>query len=321
MKLATLTGATRDGRLIVVSCDGTRMLAANGLSLREAIEDWAGHLPVLSALSDRLAMGEGEAFARGTALAPLPRAFQWLDASAFPSHTALMTQVMKLPVDPGLSGIPLMYQGVSDPFHAPTADVAFRSEADGIDIEGEFAVIVDAVPMGIVAADALAHVKLIVLVNDWSCRALAGREMATGFGYVQAKPPCTMAPFAVTPDELGAGWADGRVALDLDIMVRGAPFGHANGGEMMFGFGGLIAHAATTRSLSAGTIIGSGTVSNVDHARVGSSCIAEARGIETLADGAARTPFLAHGDRVHLSTRVPDGSDLFGAIDCRVVVR
>ena len=297
------------------------MLDADGVapSLRDAVENWAAVEAPLRDLYARVQDGAGDPFDAVAALAPFPRAFQWLDASAFPSHSALMTKVMKLDVDPGAAGIPLMYQGVSDPFFAATADVPFRSEADGIDIEGEFAVVTGDVAMGASADEALASVRLILLVNDWSCRALAGREMATGFGYVQAKPPCTLAPLAVTPDELGNAWADGRVALDLDIFVRDRAFGLANGAEMSYGFGGLVAHAAATRPLPAGTILGSGTVSNRDPAAVGSSCIAEVRGLEMLAAGAAATPFLSFGDRVRMSARAPDGSDLFGAIDCRVV--
>lgn len=321
MKLATLPGATRDGRLVVVSRDLTRAVEAEEVapSLRVALERWHEAKPALRALAIQVEGGAGAAFDLAQALAPLPRSFQWLDGSAFASHTALMARVMDLPRDPGAGGVPLMYQGISDPFYAATENVPFRAEADGIDVEGEFAVVVDATPMSVSADVALRHVALVLLVNDWSLRSLAGREMATGFGYVQAKPPCTIAPLAITPDELGADWVDGRVCLDLEVSVRGELLGHPNGREMMFGFGELIAHAAATRPLVAGTIIGSGTVSNMDHRSVGSSCIAERRGIEMLEEGAPRTPFLAFGDRVRLSARGRDGSDLFEAIDCAVV--
>ena len=222
--------------------------------------------------------------------------------------------------DPIYGDRPLMYQGMSDRFYGPTDDVPLPSTEQGIDFEGEFGVIVDHVPMGTNAADAMAHIKLIVQINDWSLRAIAPIEMKTGFGWVQAKPACSMAPFAVTPDELGDGWRNGRVCLDLDINWNGRRFGSANGAAMDVGFHDLVAHAALTRDLAAGTIIGSGTVSNANYADVGSSCISEVRAIEMIRDkGPATTAFMQFGDHVRMEGRGRDGGAPFGAIDQRVV--
>ncbi len=245
--------------------------------------------------------------------APLPRAWQWLDGSAFPTHGDLMQQALNLP--PIETDKPLMYQGMSHQFIAPTDDVPLPSEADGIDFEGEFGVITGEVPMGCSAAEALAHVRLIVLINDWSLRAIAPIEMKTGFGWVQAKPACSIAPFAVTPDELGDAWRDGCVCLPLTVEVNGRWFGSPVGDAMAYGFHELIAHAAHSRSLPAGTVIGSGTVSNPDHARVGSTCISECRAIEMIEHGAPRTAFLSFGDSVVMHV----GNGLLGTINQKVV--
>jgi fumarylacetoacetate (FAA) hydrolase len=228
-----------------------------------------------------------------------------------------MQRAFKLP--PIEHDKPLMYQGISDRFYGPRDDVPFISEADGIDFEGEFGVIVDEVPMGTNAADAMQHIRLIVQVNDWSLRVIAPKEMKTGFGWVQAKPACSMAPFAVTPDELGDAWADGRVQLNLEVRWNGERFGNAHGGQMSVGFHELVAHAAATRSLCAGTIIGSGTVSNDNYRDVGSSCISERRSIEMVDTGAPVTPFMSFGDSIYMEAKNADGSVLFGAIDQPVV--
>ncbi len=321
MKLATIPNGSRDGALAVVSRDLTRMTSAEAIAptMQAALERWSDVEAPLRALAERLEQGEGQPFDPATALAPFPRAWQWLDGSAFQSHGDLMSTVFgmeKLPYDQR----PLMYQGVSDRFLAPTEDVALPSEADGIDIEGEVGVVVDEVPLGTSAAGAEAHIKLILLINDWSLRTIAPVEMKTGFGWVQAKPPCSVAPVAVTPDELGVHWRDGRVCLNLDVHWNGERFGAANGGAMAFSFAQLVAHAARTRDLVAGTIIGSGTVSNADYRSVGSSCIAERRGIELLDNGVAETPFMRFGDRVRMEASLPGASEtLFGAIDQRVV--
>lgn len=319
MKLATLHDGTPDGAVVVVSADTNRYLPAGDIAatLQIALEQWPTAAPRLAMLADRLASGEGRPVADTRFAAPLPRAWQWLDGSAFASHGALMQQAFGLP--PIETDLPLMYQGMSHQFLGPRDDVPLPSEADGIDFEGEFAIVTDAVPMGIEAADALDHVRLIVQLNDWSLRSIAPIEMKTGFGWIQAKPACSVAPFAVTPDELGDAWCDGRVRLDLAVDWNGARFGNANGAPMAFGFHELIAHAARTRSLPAGTIIGSGTVSNQNYREVGSSCIAERRGIEMVDHGAARTDFMRFGDTVRMEARLPDGQPLFGAIDQRVV--
>jgi len=321
MKLATLRDGGRDGRLVVIAADGTSFLGAGPdvPTLQAALEDWASAEPLLRALAARLAAGEGAPLSVEDVAAPLPRAWQWLDGSAFRSHGELMERLFgtdPAPIDP-----PLMYQGMSHLFLAATDDVPLPREADGIDFEGEFGVIVDEVPMGISAAQAMAYIRLVVQINDWSLRALAGPEMKTGFGWVRAKPACSVAPFAVTPDALGDAWRDGRVHLDLAVDWNGARFGNAHGGMMGHGFHDLVAHAASTRDLCAGTIIGSGTVSNPDYREIGSSCIAERRAIELVDTGQATTGFMRFGDRVRMEARLPDGGPLFGAIDQRVVER
>jgi len=308
-----------DGALIVVSDDGLRCLPAGPRwpSLLEAITRWEAAEPALRALAARVAAGEGTPVDPAELRAPLPRSWQWLDGSAFAAHAQLMAVAFGTERREGHR--PLMYQGMSDCFLGPTDAVPFVDAAHGIDFEGEFGVIVDAVPMGISAAAALAHIRLLVQINDWSLRNLALAEMKTGFGWIQAKPACSMAPFAVTPDALGAHWNAGRVGLDLAIDWNGVRFGNANGAEMAFGFHELIAHAAATRNLVAGTIIGSGTVANAAYASVGSSCIAERRAIEIIATGKATTPYMAFGDRVRLEAHLPDGRAPFGAIDQVVV--
>lgn len=316
MRLATADNGTRDGELLVVSRDGTRALSAmpRWPNLLAAITDWQQAEGELHDLATRIDRGAGEAPAGRRLRAPLPRTWQWLDGSAFQTHADLMQ--IAFGAEPLPRDRPLMYQGMSDCFFGPTDPVPFRSEADGIDFEGEFAVIVDTVPMGIAAADALGHVRLIVQVNDWSLRTLALPEMKTGFGWIQAKPACSMAPFAVTPDSLGGAWRDGRVCLDLEIMWNDTQFGHANGREMSFGFHELIAHAAATRDLAAGTVIGSGTVTNAAYVAVGSSCVSERRAIEMIANGTPQTEYLRFGDRVRMAATTTDKRELpFGAID------
>lgn len=318
MRLATRANRMPDGELVVVSEEGERCLAPGGEwpTLLRAVEGWRDIEPVLRSLAERLSAGEGEPLDPASLRAPLPRTWQWLDGSAFKTHADLMQ--VAFGHDPLPFDTPLMYQGLSDRFIGPFENVPFRSEADGIDFEGEFAVIVDFVPMGTSAADALGHVKLIVQLNDWSLRNLAVHEMKTGFGWVQAKPACSMAPFAVTPDELGEAWQHRRVGLDLLVDWNGGRFGAANGREMAFGFHDLIAYAAATRALAAGTIIGSGTVANADYATVGSSCISERRAIEIIAGGKPETPFMKFGDRVRMEAREDAGRAPFGRIEQRI---
>ncbi len=324
MKLATLPGPTRDGALVVVSHDLSRCVPAADVvpTLQVALDSWSDAGPRLQALAEALESGRAEGaapFDPAKALAPLPRAHQWLDASAFLSHGRLMSRAMKLTKDPQTSDAPLMYQGGSDDFLGPCQDAPFLSDADGIDFEGEFAVILDETPMGVTPGAAEGSVRLVVQLNDWSLRAVAPREMQTGFGFIHAKPSTAFAPVAVTPDELGGAWADGRVQLDLHIAWNGEPFGHPNGREMSYSFGQLISHAARTRRLRPGTIVGSGTVSNERPEAVGSACIAERRGLEMIASGEASTGFMRFGDRVRMEAMTADGRAPFGAIDQQVV--
>jgi fumarylacetoacetate (FAA) hydrolase len=312
MRLATLDDGSRDGRLVVVSPDGSSCAPAPVKTLQEALENWDTVAPQLAAASSF-----PDPLDPSQILAPLPRAWQWLDGSVYASHGALMDKVIgidKPPVD-----WPLMYQGVSNKFYGPTEDVRMADEALQIDFEGEFGIIVDAVPMGTSVADAAGHIKLVVQINDWSLRALAGPEMKTGFGWVQAKPPCSMAPFAVSPDELGDAWQDYQPNMNLMVHWNGAQFGNAHGKAMGYGFDALVSHAARTRDLVAGTVIGSGTVSNENFREVGSSCIAERRGIEIVDQGAPKTEFMKFGDSVRMEARTADGRSPFGVIDQKVV--
>lgn len=320
MKLATQPDGTDDGRLIVVSRDLTRAVLATAIapSLLVAVQRWDAVAPALQILSDDLHAGRVASFAFEPISPPLPRAPQWLDASAFLQHGRLMQQAFNTPEPPDFTDVPMMYQGASDDFLGPLQDVPLPDATQGMDFEGEFGVIVGDVPMGVSAGDAGAHIRLLVTINDWSLRALGPREMKTGFGFLQAKPSTSFSPVAITPDELSAGWDGARVHLPLRVDLNGAWFGAASGSEMQFSFGQLIAHAARTRRLRAGTIIGSGTVSNAS-ADAGSSCLAERRVIEIIAQGSPSTPFLAYGDRVRIWAEMPDGSAPFGHLDQRVV--
>jgi fumarylacetoacetate (FAA) hydrolase len=317
MLLATVVDGTPDGRLIVVSHDHERFLFAEPKTLQQALERWDAAQASLEQLSLALQQGDGDLLDQQTLTAPLPRAWQWLDGSAFENHGALMQRAFNMP--PIETKLPLMYQGMSHQFLGPRDDMPLPSEADGIDFEGEFGVITDAVPMGVSPEDALGHVKLVVQINDWSLRTIAPIEMKTGFGWIQAKPACSIAAIAVTPDVLGAAWKDGRVCLPLRVELNGASFGHPTGAAMAFGFHELIAHAARTRSLPAGTIIGSGTVSNENYAEVGSTCLAERRGIEIIEFGSPRTPFMRFGDTIRMEARGLDDKPLFGVILQKVV--
>jgi len=312
VRLATLRNDTPDGRLVVVSPDGTRCAPAPVSTMQQALERWSEIEPALLATATF-----PDALDPAQIMAPLPRAWQWLDGSAFQSHGDLMCQVLGM--DPIETTVPLMYQGISDKFYGPLDDVKFPDEALGIDFEGEFGVIVDSVPMGTTATRALDHIKLVVQINDWSLRTLAGPEMKTGFGWVQAKPPCGMAPFAVTPDGLGDSWRAGRVCLNLNVDWNGKRFGAANGEPMGHGFHELVAHAARTRDLVAGTIIGSGTVSNANFREIGSSCIAERRGIEVIDLGEPRTEFMKFGDTVRMEAVDIGGRAPFGVLEQKVV--
>ena len=321
MRLATLNDGSLDGRLVLVSSDGARAAPAPApwTTLIAALQRWDEAEPALRAAAAPLDAGGGVAFDAAACAAPLPRAPQWLDGSAFLNHGRLMERAFGTPPIPDFDTVPVMYQGASDDFLGPHDDVPFPSEADGIDFEGEFGVVVGAVPMGATPEQALAAVRLVVQLNDWSLRAVGQREVRTGFGFLQAKPSTAFAPVAVTPDELGPAWRQGRLDLRLQVQWNGERFGEPSATEMNFSFGELIAHAARTRRLSAGTVIGSGTVSNADRA-AGSACIAERRMVEKLAHGEVRSGFMRFGDRVRMQACWPDGRPgPFGAIDQRVV--
>lgn len=326
MKFSTLRANTPDGILVLLNADASLCVPTTGIAptLQLALENWEAIESRLQALQDQLNAGDckdAQVFDANEALAPLPRAWQWLDASAFQSHGDLMDIVFNMKKDNDPSR-PLMYQGISNQFIAPFADVPLPSADDGIDFEGEFGVITDAVPMGVSKEQALSHIKLLVIINDWSLRRLAPIEMKTGFGWIHAKPACSMAPIAVTPDEIGDAWRDARFQLRLEVDLNHKRFGAAHGGAMGFGFDDLVAHAAYSRDLVAGTVIGSGTVSNKNFREIGSSCIAERRGIEMVDSGSARTPFMSFGDRVSMRGLMDDGRVApFGAIDQQVVQR
>ncbi|MQB45932.1 fumarylacetoacetate hydrolase family protein [Rhizobium sp. ICMP 5592] len=324
MKLATIPNGTRDGELVVVSADLTRAVSARAIApnLLTAFEDWAAAEPRLRALAEDLAAGRaGQIFAfdQSTALSPLPRSFQWIDGSCFKNHLYLMARATGR--DPEIemnSPFPLMYQGMSDDFYRPHGDIPLPREEDNIDFEAEVGIVLDEVPMGTTAAEAPKYVKLVLLINDVSCRAYVKREITVGFGWMNAKPSTAFSPVAVTPDELGAAWT-GKVELPIRIEWNGERFGEPNGREMSFSFYDLIEHAARTRKLAAGTIFGSGTVSNSDFKNVGSACIAERRSIEMLEHGEHRTSFMKFGDRVRIEMIDAGGKSIFGAIDQTVV--
>ncbi|MCO6187579.1 fumarylacetoacetate hydrolase family protein [Rhizobium sp. L1K21] len=319
MKLATLKNGSKDGRLHVVSRDLTRCTPAQAaITLQEALEAWSEIEPALKREFAAVNDGGGTAFNQADAMAPLPRAWQWLDGSAFDSHGNLMDAVFGFEKKEK-PGFPYMYQGTSDKFYGATDDVRMPSEEDFIDFEGEFGIITDFVPMGTDKERAQNHIRLIVQINDWSLRKLAPLEMKTGFGWIRAKPACSMAPVAVTPDELGANWRDARVDLPLCVDWNEKRFGAASGYAMSSGFHELVAHAAYSRDLVPGTVIGSGTVSNETYREVGSSCIAERRGIEILDEGEAKTPFMSFGDTVQMECIGSDGQSVFGKIDQKVV--
>lgn len=324
MKFATLRDGSLDGQLLVVSRDGQRAVSANAVaaSLIEALRRWDEVQVPLGELYAALNAGSASGafdFEPSACTAPLPRSPQWLDGSAFLNHGRLMEQAFNSPPIPLFDTVPVMYQGASDDFLGPHDDVQLPSEQDGIDFEGEFGVICGPVPMAATPEQAMACIRLIVQINDWSLRALGPHEMKTGFGFLQAKPSTAFAPVAVTPDELGHAWKDGRVHMPLQVQWNGERFGEPQGGEMNFSFAQLVAHAARTRRLTAGTVVGSGTVSNVSRS-AGSACIAERRVIEKIDMGEIRTSFMRFGDRVRMQARFTDGRDgPFGVIEQRVV--
>ncbi len=322
MKLASLK-AGRDGRIAVVSRDLSRYLLSDCvLTVQQALDDWDEVLPGLQALSCRLEDPRvGEGFSVQNCVAPLPRAFQWVDGSAYVNHVELVRKARGAVLPESYWSDPLVYQGGSDDFTGPTGDIGFPSEACGIDLEAEIAVITGDVGMGTTAAQVQAQsaIRLVMLVNDWSLRELIPAELAKGFGFYQSKPATSFSPVAVTVDELGEAWDGRRVQLPLMNYVNNELLGSPNAGvDMTFDFPSLLEHCVKTRRLRAGTIVGSGTVSNYDRSR-GSACLAERRMLEILEFGAPRTAYLKFGDRIRIEMLDSHGQTIFGAIDQRVV--
>ena len=324
MKLASLKGG-RDGSLLVVDAALGRQASAAAIAprLQDALDDWERLSPRLAALAVALEAGEAKAspFVARDVAAPLPRAYHWVDGSAYVNHVELVRKARGAEMPASFWTDPLVYQGGSDDFLGPEADAPFASEDFGIDFEAEVAVIVGDVPMGSTRSDVIARgdIRLVMLVNDWSLRNLIPAELAKGFGFYQSKPATAFSPVAVTPDELGLAWSEAKLHLPLRTELNGTLFGAPEAGiDMTFDFAALIAHAAKTRNLGAGTIVGSGTVSNYDRAR-GSACLAERRMLEQIEFGKPRTPFLKFGDRVRIEMLDGGGRSLFGAIDQRVV--
>jgi fumarylacetoacetate (FAA) hydrolase len=324
MKLATLKEGGRDGTLIVVSRDLARAVKASDIAptLQRALENWDGLSPRLKALSERLDAGDlpgGFALDTTRLAAPLPRAYQWADGSAYVVHVELVRKARGVEMPPSFWTDPLMYQGGSDGFIGPTDDIEAIDEAWGIDFEGEIGVYIDDVPMGTTPQAARGHIKLVTILNDVSLRNLIPAELNKGFGFFHGKPATAFAPVAVTPDELGEAWDGAKLNLPLISTYNGREFGHPNAAtDLIFDFGQLIAHAATTRHLEAGTVVGSGTVANKD-AGVGCSCIAERRTRETIDTGKPVTPFMKFGDRIRIEMLDKAGRSIFGAIDQKVV--
>jgi fumarylacetoacetate (FAA) hydrolase len=320
MKLATLKDGTRDGTLIVVSRDLKHAIKADDIAptLQAALDDWHYVSPQLIDRYDALNRAPGSRafdFDPKQCASPLPRAYQWADGSAYVSHAELLRKARGADMPTAFRTDPLMYQGGSDAFLGPCDDIMLESEDWDIDLEAEVAVITGDVPMGVTAKKAGDHIRLLLLANDVSLRNLAPAELAKGFGFFQSKPSSAFSPVAVTPEELGPAWDGGKVNLPLLVQVNGEILGRPNAGvDMTFEFPRLIAHAARTRPLAAGAIVGSGTVSNADRS-TGSACIAEKRALETIAEGKPATPFLKFGDRVHIEMLDAEGSSLFGAID------
>jgi len=334
MKLASLRSAgprRRDGRLVVVSTDLARSLAAEHVAptLQAALDDWSDVETALRNLYDRVNAGEGLPFDPTECLSPLPRAYQWADGSAYVNHVELVRKARNAEMPASFWTDPLMYQGGSDTFLTPRSSIPLADESWGLDFEAEVAVVTDDVPQGATADLAAQRIRLLLLVNDVSLRNLIPNELAKGFGFFQSKPSSAFSPVAVTPDELGDHWRNGRVHRPLEVDYNGQPFGRADAGvDMTFDFPTLVAHAARTRALGAGSVIGSGTVSNrgadggpgrpIAEGGVGYSCIAEQRTVETLLTGAPRTPFMQVGDRVRIDMRDAAGRSIFGSIDQQV---
>ncbi|SAK41292.1 fumarylacetoacetate (FAA) hydrolase [Caballeronia catudaia] len=324
MKLATLKDGTRDGQLIVVSRDLRTAAIADGIvsTLQRALDDWTFYAPQLMEVYEALSLGRARntfSFDPKSCMAPLPRAFQWADGSAYVNHVELVRKARKAEMPPEFWTDPLMYQGGSDDFIGPTDDIVCATESYGIDFEAEVAAITSDVHMAAMPDEALRSVRLLMLVNDVSLRNLIPAELAKGFGFFQSKPATAFSPVAVTPDELGDAWREGRVHRPMVVHWNGKKVGQPDcGTDMVFHFGQLIAHAAKTRNLRAGAIVGSGTISNKD-AKRGYCCIAEKRCLETIEHGAPQTEFMKFGDSVKIEMFDEDGKSIFSAIDQAVV--
>jgi fumarylacetoacetate (FAA) hydrolase len=319
MKLASLRIGGRDGTLIVVDRELRRATAVPECAptLQAALDKWTDAAPKLDAVYQSLNAGTRGGFSLdvGALSAPLPRAFQWLDGSSYLTHIERARKARGAEMPPSLLNDPLMYQGASDNLLGPRDSISIADEEWGVDFEAEVAVVTDDVPMGVTPARAVEHIKLLMLVNDVSLRNLIPPELAKGFGFVQGKPASAFSPVAVTPDELGEAWKDNKVRLPLLTHFNGELFGNPNAGEdMQFDFASLVSHASKTRRLSAGTIIGSGTVSNADRSR-GCACIIEQRALELIDRGEATTPFMRYGDKVRIEMLDVDGKTIFGAIE------
>ena len=324
MKLATMKIGGRDGTSVLVSRDMKRMVVATSVvpTVRDAIENWNEAEPKLQTLASRLEAGSVDSLAYDPTLlaSPLPRAFQWADGSAYLSHMRLVRKARGAEMPENSEVDPLLYQGGGDGFLGPVDPIPCVDKEWGLDFEGEIAVITDDVPMGCSPEEAVSHIKLVMLCNDISLRHVMRPELVKGFGFFQSKPASAFSPVCVTPDELSDAWTGGRINLPLITTYNGSEFGHVDAGkDLSFEFTDLIAHAARTRDLSAGTIIGSGTVSNENHAEVGSNCLAEKRMIETIRDGQPTTRFLEPGDTIRFEMFNAEGNSIFGAIDQTVV--
>ena len=323
MKLGSLKEGGRDGTLIVVSRDLTRAVRAKGIAttLQAALEDWSNLAPRLNALSESLNAGDADGVFDldfNALAAPLPRAYEFVDGSAYLPHVERVRRARGAEVPESFYTDPLMYQATSASFYGPRDAVRVVSEDHGIDLEAEIVVITDDVPMAVTPAQAAEHIQLIGLVNDVSLRNLIPGELNKGFGFLQSKPRSALSPVFVTPDELGVAWRDNKVHLPLLTHINGAWFGAPEAGvDMQFDFSQLVAHAAKTRPLSAGTIVGSGTIANEDTSK-GASCFAELRTVETLRDGKPSTPFMKFGDVVRIEMLDGDGGHIFGAIEQRI---
>jgi fumarylacetoacetate (FAA) hydrolase len=323
MRLATLRDGTRDGALVVVGREGDRCARAAAVapSLQAALDDWPRAAPELAALAARLDAGQlkgAEPLDPARLGPPLPRAYEWIDGSAFLSHVVRVRKARNAAPPATLETDPLVYQGGSGVLLGARDDIPLHDDTWGLDFESEIAVILGDTPQGTTAADAPAHVRLVMLANDLTLRQLVSYELARGFGFFQSKPATAFSAFAVTPDELGAAWRDGRVHLPLRTFYNGALVGDPHAGEMHFSFFDLVAHIARTRAFTAGTVLGSGTVSNTDRAR-GVSCLVERRALELIDGGSASTPYMSAGDTIAIEMRDAAWRDIFGRIEQKVV--